>query len=82
MTRRPPPTRRQAEAFIVAAHAARRTLHEIMRAAGLDFRIATDCLAHEVGAKRMAVRDEDRAHVWIEVLCIPSWAGAACRRAA
>lgn len=33
MTRRPPPTRRQGEAFIVAAHAARRTLHEIMRAA-------------------------------------------------
>lgn len=78
---RPAPTRRQGAAFLVATNNHKRTLHEAMRAADLDFSTAVDCMAIEVGAGRMKVRDEVRTNVWLEVLCVPSWAWRECREA-
>lgn len=79
---RPAPTRRQGAAFVVATHGHKRRLHEAASAAGLDWSTAVDCMATEVGAGRMKVRDEIRTDVWLEVLCVPSWAWPECREAA
>lgn len=73
-------TRGQGAAFIAAANGHKRTLHEILCLTGLDFLIAAECMAHEAAAGRLAVRDDVRTHVWIDILCIPSWAWPECKR--
>lgn len=58
----------QAQAFVRAARGKRLTLREIAEASDLSLEQARDVLTRGVALKRLKVRDEDRLHVWIEVV--------------
>ena len=58
----------QSIAFIKAARGGKFTTAEIAERAGLTLDQARDCIVRGRQAKRIEIPDEDRTHVWIEVL--------------
>ena len=55
-------------AFIKAAHGGKFTTAEIAERAGLTLDQARDVIVRGRQAKRIEIHDEDRQHIWIEVL--------------
>ena len=58
----------QSIAFIRAARGGKFTTAEIAERAGLTMDQARDCIVRGRQAKRIEIHDEDRQHVWIEIL--------------
>ena len=58
----------QSIAFIKAASGGKFTTAEIAERAGLTLDQARDVIVRGRQAKRIEIHDEDRQHIWIEVL--------------
>ncbi|VDS07558.1 hypothetical protein PARHAE_00735 [Paracoccus haematequi] len=58
----------QSIAFIKAARGGKFTTAEIAERAGLTLDQARDVIARGRQAKRIEIHDEDRQHVWIEIV--------------